>query len=317
MNMVTLNDNKKNSEPFYKSIYEKVLIRLKQGESTDTIYDDRGANLLKTLNRIDKSHYENALEIGCGLGQASISLSTKCNTFVAADISPDALRVLTLIAKKLKIRNINPVLVDATHLPFRENSFDLVVCNGVLEWVPVNHDKTVSPTKFQIFAIKEISRSLNNTGLFWLGIENRYSYGYLLGTIDHHSGLRFVTFLPRAIAKYYSKLLKKQPYRNYLYNYWELKKIIQTSGLVIKRSLTAFPNYPNPRSVVDLSSNTELAKTALRYQGGQKRFYPSVIKVFSSLRLTKLFIPNFVILSAKSSDSKLITSTVKVDSNYQ
>lgn len=292
---------KNSNDPFYKSVYEQVLTRLEAGEPVENIYDDRGVNISRQLRlMVGERSYGKTLDLGCGLGQVAVSLSAKSEIVVAADISKNALKVVAKVAKMNNISNIHFVLFDATHLPFRDNVFDLIVCSGVLEWVPTSHGSRCPPERLQLNTLREIRRVLSRLSLFWLGIENRYGYGYLLGIIDHHSGLRFITLLPRFIANCYSKLIKKQPYRNYLYNYWELRKMLQKAGLTINRFLTAFPYYSNPKVVADLSNPSELTKAVMLSQ--LKLSYASrfIIKAISILRLAKLLIPNFIVLCTKS-----------------
>ena len=298
--------SKNNNEPFYKPIYEQVLTRLVAGEYVEHIYDDRGINISRQLElMVGERPYRKTMDLGCGLGQVVVSLSAKSEIVIAADISKDALKIIAKVAKTNNINNIHPVLLDATHLPFRDDVFDLIVCSGVLEWIPVNYGSRYTPERLQLNTLREIGRVLSRLSLFWLGIENRYGYGYLLGMVDHHSGLRFITLLPRFIANRYSKLIKKRPYRNYLYNYWELRKMLQKAGLTVNRFLTAFPYYSNPRVVADLSNPSEVTKAVMLSQ--LKLSYASrfiikaiIIKAISILRLTKLLIPNFIVLCTKS-----------------
>lgn len=292
---------KNSNEPFYKSVYEQVLTRLEAGEPVKNIYDDRGVNISRQLRLMTgERFYGKTLDLGCGLGQVAVSLSAKSEMVVAADISKNALKVVAKVAKRNNISNIHPVLLDATHLPFKDDVVDLIVCSGLLEWVPASRGSICSPQRLQLNTLREIGRVLSRLNLFWLGIENRYGYGYLLGAVDHHSGLRFVTLLPRFIANCYSKLIKKQPYRNYLYNYWELRKMLQKAGLTANRFLTAFPYYSNPKVVADLSNPSELTKAVMLSQ--LKLSYASrfIIKAMSILRLAKLLIPNFIVLCTKS-----------------
>ena len=293
--------NKIHDEPFYKSIYEQALTRLEAGEPIRNIYNNRGVNISRQLRRITgKRFHRKTLDLGCGLGQVAISLSAKSEMVIAADISINALKVITKVAKGNNINNVHPVLLDATHLPFRDNVFDLIICNGLLEWVPVSHSSRYSPQALQLDTLREIRRVLSQLGLFWLGIENRYGYGYLLGAVDHHSGLRFITLLPRVIANHYSKIIKMQPYRNYLYNYWELKKMLRKAGLTINKILTAFPYYSNPKAIANLSNPNELTKAIMLPQLKLSHISRCIIKTISTLHLAKLLIPNFIILCTKS-----------------
>lgn len=290
--------SKTNHSPFYNSIFKEVFDLIKNEKPVDQYYDDRGLNIVNNLKFLTCGNkHEAALDIGCGLGQASISLSSEYAFVVAADISKLSLKILLEITKRKKIKNIHPIVCDAAHLPFKNGIFDTIICSGALEWVPMAYD--INPFKIQLQATSEIERVLDKSGFLWLGIENRMSYNYLLGCMDHHSSLRGITFLPRTIANFYSKLVKKRPYKTYLYNYWELKKLLRVSGLDIYKSYTAFPYYSNPKVVCDISDFDEIERSVMRmpFSSLQKTLIISV----SKMKLTKLFLHSFILICRKSS----------------
>lgn len=265
------------------------------------IYDDRGKNIVQNIKALTSERlHGNMLDLGCGLGQVSVSAAHEAETVVAVDISRNALKVTGLVANKLNIKNIYPVLSDATALPFKNGCFDAIVCSGVLEWVPVNHNPKLSPEKMHHDVLTEIRRILRVTGFFWLGIENRFAYNYFMGNVDHHSGLRFAPLLPRFLANFYSKLATNEPYRTYLYNYWELKKMFQGTGLIIAQFLTAFPNYANPKIIRKIYEHKRIGEAIMLYNSGLPHSTKILVKIISDLRLTKLFAHNFVVLSRKS-----------------
>lgn len=287
--------------PFYVPVYEQALAHLEAGESLGS--DSRGANILRHIRaRVGETGCTTAIDLGCGLGETAIALASKYKSVLATDISRNALKSLKKLVERNKIDNIYPVLLDASNLPFKDNSFDLIICNGVMEWVSINCPSNVSPEAVQISMLKEVRRVSSLSGLFWLGIENRFALKYFLGVIDHHSELRFITFLPRILANYYSKLAKKHPYRNYLYTYWELLKILLNQGFKVKKFLTAFPDYWNPEEVADISNTKELLKIANLPQSRLPARTRSVIKVISKLHLTKLVIHDFIILCFKRNE---------------
>jgi ubiquinone/menaquinone biosynthesis C-methylase UbiE len=291
--------NRSNNESFYKSVYKTALARLHAGECVENIYDDRGINISKNLDvLVNQRTFRKTLDLGCGLGQVAISLSAKSEEVIAADISEDALKVVYEVIKRKNIDNIHPILLDATRLPFRDNVFDIIICSGVLEWVATNKDPNLSTEKIQFNMLKEAQRVLTQKGVFWLGIENRYAYVYFLGCIDHHSGLRFITLLPRFIANMYSKLLKKQPYRNYLYAYWELKKLLRNAGFAIISFYAVLPYYSNPKLIIPLSNFNEVKKMIILSRN-HSSLSTSILRVILSLRLAKLFFPSFIVLGVK------------------
>jgi ubiquinone/menaquinone biosynthesis C-methylase UbiE len=80
------------------------------------------------------------LDIGCGRGiyQRVIRRST----YLGCDLNNQNLK------KAIKAPNAEYICADATHLPFKDNSFDIVLCSEVLEHLD-------SPLK----AIKELARA--------------------------------------------------------------------------------------------------------------------------------------------------------------
>ena len=72
---------------------------------------------------------------------------------------------------------------NASQLPFPDDFFDLVVCNGVLEWIGVIND-TVEPREAQIAFLQEVKRVLSRRGCLYVGIENRFGLPFFLGALD-------------------------------------------------------------------------------------------------------------------------------------
>lgn len=86
--------------------------------------------------KIFKKHISkktNLLEVGCGTSTTSLYLCPKINSFVGADISDKALELSRKKAHVLGIKNAKFMKGDCFNLPFKNNSFDVVWSQGLLE----------------------------------------------------------------------------------------------------------------------------------------------------------------------------------------
>jgi len=97
------------------------------------------------------------LEVGCGVGYGTNFISSDYT--VGLDISKDA-----LIKARKNNRHIHWVLGDGTSLPFKNESFDVVISLQVIEHIP---KKKVFPY------LNEIKRVLKSGGMFILTTPNR------------------------------------------------------------------------------------------------------------------------------------------------
>jgi len=79
---------------------------------------------------------ENVLDIGCGEGVLAILAAEKGARITACDISEPNITKAKELAKGKGLENINFLLADAENLPFKDNSFDLVISSHVLEHLP-------------------------------------------------------------------------------------------------------------------------------------------------------------------------------------
>lgn len=94
--------------------------------------------LLTFWEKISKG--DRILDVGCGCGIYQKAL--KRSIYLGCDLNSQNLK------RVVKAPNAEYVCADATHLPFKDNSFDMVLCSEVLEHLD-------SPLK----AIKELARA--------------------------------------------------------------------------------------------------------------------------------------------------------------
>lgn len=154
------------------------------------------------------------LEVGCGRGTISAYFSYAGYDCTLLDISPEAIETAKEIFKKNNLKAKFKV-GDVNNLPFKDNSFDVVVSIGLLE----HFEDVETPIKEQV-------RVLDKGGIF-LGyvvpkykdnIQKDYEWineilkGYLREKINVYPKEKI--FRSDASSKVYIKVLKKNKLRN-------------------------------------------------------------------------------------------------------
>ena len=102
----------------------------------DTGLSQVTAKLRKALGS-DPGHYARSLEIGSGTGYFTLNLMRAglIGEATCSDISPGMLDTLTANALQLGL-SVRTEPADAEHLPFADDSFDLVIGHAVLHHIP-------------------------------------------------------------------------------------------------------------------------------------------------------------------------------------
>ena len=206
---------------------------------------------------------ENAsvLDIGCGWGNISLSLARNFAAVYALDIVPERAVMASLRAREAGLTNVTALAGgNAAHLPFPDASLDVVVLNGVLEWVPVSFADIADPREAQLRLLREIARVLKPDGEVYIGIENRLGYGYFFGKPDEHSKLKYATLLPRSWANRYSLAKRREPYRTYTYSWRGYRKLLRDAGFVTARFYCPFPEYREFTELISLDRPPDVAR---------------------------------------------------------
>ena len=192
------------------------------------------------------------LDLGCGWGNLSFELAREYGHVTAVDYSLGKLSFMQSRRTAQGVNNVDLMRTDINRrLPFCDNHFDLVVLNGVLEWVgEYKYEKP--PEVYQKELLIEINRVLKPDGYLYVAIENRYGYPYFLGAADDHSRLRFTNIMPRALANWYMKMRTGKEYRTYTYSYNGLRKLLNRTGFDRYHVLMTGENYKYYRDIVPL-----------------------------------------------------------------
>ena len=260
------------------------------------IQPSRGAfKFLLNLNKKTK-----VLDIGCGYGAISTAIAPHVKQVVGID--PDSNRLM-FTQKRAQLSNIKNLKTIKTKsgikLPFTKDSFDLVIINGVLEWVPTT--TTGNPKKDQLKFLKEVKRVLKPGGQVYLGIENRFGYPYFLGKPDDHSHLLFASLLPRFLANFYSQITKDKPYRTYTHSWWGYRSLFRQAGLNILNTYYPSPNYKYIEHIYSHQMNRNHSPDS---------FLNLVRNLILSPWFLKIFAPSFSIIAGQNKQSSLVENLI-------
>ena len=271
---------------------------------------ERGNFMVEFIKSVANSFDKNiVLDLGCGMGGISIMLAKNMKQVISGDHDLTRLREVRNRILKEKIPNMALAKFDGRALPFKNETFDLIIMNGVLEYLGVN-SYGQDPEELQINALKEAKRVLKQDGKLYVAIENRWYPIYLLK--DVHSGLAFVTMLPRKIASLYSYVMTRKPYQMYIHSYWGLKKMYKNAGFNRNEFFIPIFNYQYPLAILPIGRKSEIlefidgmsgVQASSEYKVMSVGMIPHVkvwlLKLVLRIGLIRLLSPCFVTLSSK------------------
>lgn len=201
-----------------------------------------------------------ALDIGCGYGTITHSLALSLAHVYAIDAISERIEFTQERLVQEGIANVTLLQASATALPFFENSFDLIVANGVLEWIG-EWDLEGSPRVAQLRFLTALRQLLKQDGVLVIGIENRFSLGAIRGGLDH-SGRAYTSLVPRWLATAMLRRAGKTgryvlrahnstaEYRTYTYSAVGYRKILKEAGFEAASLYWAKPGYNHPHRLI-------------------------------------------------------------------
>lgn len=185
------------------------------GRHTHAVLDQesrerKAAKIISLLRRQVALKGKRILEVGAGSGLIS--------EHIAALPDHVALVVATDVVNQLQTRGIvNFVQVPPEHLPFSNNSFDIVISNHVIEHV--------GDLECQRRHLAEIHRVLAPDGVLYLAVPNRWRIW------EAHYRLPFLSWLPRSVANIYMQLSGRGDcYDCYPLSFRKAENLMQSSG---------------------------------------------------------------------------------------
>lgn len=298
--MISVNLQLKRGE-YWKDALKKVIGKKprKQFPEPYSFATDLSRANWKFLLFLDKN--SKVLDIGAGLGTVSEIMAHYYSEVVSVEPIRERAFFCKTRLQQEGLKNVKVINANALQLPFPENSFDLVIMNGVLEWVALYSKQ--NPKKVQEQVLSNVLKVLKPNGYLYIGIENRLSYRHFLGHYDPHVELVFITLMPRFLANVYSRVFTGTPYKTYIYSYKGYTKLLKRTGYKEVEIYNVLPDYNAPTYIIPVQSNGLYDYVVNQFVGTQTGFLNSIGRVICrallKLDMVKYFLPAYIIIARK------------------
>ncbi len=191
-----------------------------------------------------------SLDVGSGFGSLVLGLSQHFENAFGLEFLEERVAYSVVRAEEEQFANSRFVRGSGHALPFRDGACSLVTLNGVLEWAGLYADREPADA-VQVGMLEEARRVAGGGGYVAVAIENRFALESLLAMRDTHTGLHFVTALPRWAANAVSRLRTGRPYRTYLYGHRGYRSLFRRAGFRECRVLDLVSSYNDYDFVFD------------------------------------------------------------------
>ena len=256
------------------------------------------------------------LDCGSGWGGLTFWLAEEFDEVHAFDCSLDGLQFIQIRSEQEGISNMNLAQGNVLSLPYPDDFFDVVVLNGVLEWVGTFSDEH-PPEHLQETALRQIMRVLRPEGTLFLAIENRYGLQYFLGYKEEHTALRFISLLPRWLAKLYHRIRRGKDFRALTHSRSALERMLRRCGFAEMTWLFVHPSYRNTRLAATLDGPSGLRFLIGHFLSNEpllRRWVPrflldGLLRVDELLELSVFFSPSWTVFACPTSPPRLALRT--------
>jgi len=256
-----------------------------------------------------------ALDIGSGYGAITHALSSLVGQVYSLEAIPERVEFTRLRLSQERILNVQQIQGTALDPPFCDESFDLIVVNGVLEWVG-EWDQNRDAREVQLGFLRKLATLLKKSGVLVIGIENRFSYSMFRGGIDH-SGLSYTSLMPRKVASLYMRhvnrnqyrttLPAKREYRTLTYSELGYRRLLKEAGIPQHGFSWSDPGYNEPWSLIPLRGFlvrdhllSQLTEPSEAWKHGWRHW---VKRRLACGRLLRLVVPDFLIFAGTSANA--------------
>jgi len=251
-----------------KAVNSCKFYRDKKVITTDDVYNRRNRKIyffLEPYIRLEnRKGIIRILDQGSGYGIDILSLREKLpaesSYYIGLEISPSQVLFANGEFKRRKITDVDFIIGDGTRLPFKDDSFDIVISNQVIEHICDKGNY-----------LQQSYRVLKKEGVLLISTSNRV-FPY-----EGHLRLPFIPWLPKSLAVRLLRLLSfknaaKNSYYENLYplSTFYLERLLKRSGFKVE--------YVVPKLVFDKEMLGAEVKASKRYIGQKS------VKLFQSFK---------------------------------
>lgn len=272
------------------------------------------------------------IDLGSGWGNIAFTLAEWYKKVWSVESVASRVEFQTIRREQEGNDKLHPVRSGLLSLPFADNVADLVVCNGVLEWIGLS-DFSQPVGRLQKTFLREAFRVLKPGGCLYVGIENRFSGLSLLGAKDH-SGLPLTNLLPRPLADVAVRRFRPKgrrlgtrersqvewpDYRTYTYSLGGYQRLLREVGFSSTESRWVWPTYNSPHYSGSFDDESLHFLGAHVLAGSRNRLARSGGLLLRSLpqqgraALAKALWPCFLLFAYKDSPRPLLRDVIRAE----
>ncbi len=200
------------------------------------------------------------LDIGAGMGTLAQALAARAGLYVALENDTARLRFTQIRLQQEGLTNTVCLHASALKAPLARHAFDLIVLNGVLEWLGLEGEEPAGV--IQERALRRMAGWLKPGGTLYIGTDNRWALAQLRGAPEPHAMVPFVGCLPRSWADRLARAAyargqgwARSPqlargFRTWTYSLRGAHRLLRTVGLEPSGTWLPQPTYNQPHRIL-------------------------------------------------------------------